>query len=230
MTVPASARAGVLLCILGIAFAAVRPAGASSVSSLLSAAEHDTNTVRTLQHHDVIQETSGNVSVHAVITGLEDEVRNREHDFETVTATGKLANGKTKTVHYTLEVIFMNGHTYFRTTLAKNKWQKHSGLTLTDPYSGITFHRARTTVAFQSSIHFMSVGGSPTHLQAQQTKAGVRSTYEVWLSNGRTPYVTRELTKYASTKKGHGTGSTETTYGPFNRPIVILPPTSQGSA
>jgi len=183
-----------------------------------------------MQHHDVIQETAGSVTVHAVIRGLEDEVRNREHDFETVTATGKLANGKTKTVHYTLEVIFINGHTYFRTTLAKNKWQKHSGLTLTDPYSGITFHRARTTVTFNSGVHFTSVAGSPTHLKAQQTNAGVTTNYQVWLSNGHAPYVTRELTTYVSTKKGHATGSTETTFGPFNKPIVILAPTSQGSA
>lgn len=230
MTIPASARVGAVLCALGIAFATTFPASASSVSSLLASAEHNTNTVRTLQHHDVIQETAGSVSINAVVTGQEDEVRNRERDFETVTAKGKLASGKTKTIHYTLEVIFLNGHTYFRTTLAKNKWQKHAGLTLSDPYSGITFHRARTTVTFQPALHFTAVGGSQTHLQAQVAKSGVRSVYQVWLSNGATPYVTRELTKYASSKKGHPTGSTETTFGPFNKPIVILPPTSQGSA
>ena len=222
--------AAVAGCLILAAADSAHASTAASVNSILASAEHDTNTVHTLIHHDVITEKTASVSVVAKITGEEDEVRNREQDTEVVTATGKQSNGKTKTIHYTLEVIFMNGTTYYRTTLDKNKWQKHSGMKIADPYSGVDFARARTTVKFGSNVHFAPVSGSKYHFRAQTTSKNVASTIQLWVTSGHTPYVQRELEVYHRTKGTALSGSQATTFGPFNKTLVILPPISGSSA
>src|SRR5438309_562666 len=90
----------------------VRPASsvhaASAIQALVAKAERDTNTVRTLVHHDKMTITATNGSVKVTAHGTEDEVRNREQDFESV-QVARRASGKVSTLAYTIDLIFMNG-------------------------------------------------------------------------------------------------------------------------
>ena len=76
--------------ILGVALPAVlagpsrHVSAASSLQALVSQAEHNTNTVRTLVHQDTDVVHSGNITLKMTARGAEDEVRNREQDYESV--------------------------------------------------------------------------------------------------------------------------------------------------
>ena len=79
----APAVAGIMLGASLAIQPAARPVdAASSAQSLLAQAEHNTNTVRTLVHHDQTTISSATATLKATTVGSEDEVRNREHDFE----------------------------------------------------------------------------------------------------------------------------------------------------
>jgi hypothetical protein len=205
---------------------------ASSVQALLAQAEHNTNSVGTLVHKDQTTITSPVAILTATTTGSEDEIRNREHDFESVTLTGRGKNAS-KIQHYTLDVIFINGMTYYRTSLLQNnKWQSRRGSSLEDPYTGI-FKRARTTVTFPKSYVFKLVGTSAgqTQLRAAFTnsKTNVTGTIDLWISGGSKPYIAREVQDYHSIKGAKGTGHVDSRFGPYDGPLVILAPTTQGS-
>ena len=124
-----------------------RPAiAATDVKTLVTQAIHNTNTVNTIVHHDQTTVVSGSSHLQETASGSEDEVRNLEQDSEVVTATAKGSNGKAQTVHYTLDVIFIKGYTYYRSSLQKNQWTRRKGTTLTDPVTNGVFKRARTKV------------------------------------------------------------------------------------
>lgn len=214
--------------------ASLRPArttqAASNAQSLLAQAEQNTNSVSTLVHKDQTKITSAAAVLTATTTGSEDEVRNREHDVESVTLTGRGKNAS-KSQHYTLDIIFINGVTYYRTSLLNNNaWQSRKGTSLKDPYTGV-FKRARTTITFPKSYVFKQVGtsGGESKLQAAYSEKGVAGTITLWISGGSKPYIVREVQDYHSTTALKGSGHVDSRFGPYNGSLVILAPTTQGS-
>lgn len=203
---------------------------ASSVQALVAEAEHNTNTVSTLMHRDENTITTRDLSVTVSARGSEDEVHNREHDYESVTVKGRGPTGKVQSLHYTVDIIFMNGVTYYRTSLLHNQWKTHKGMTFPDPYTG-GWKRGRTTVSFPKTTTFREVGtsGGETHLQASFSQAATAGTVDLWISGGTKPYVVREEESYHATKGTSGSAHVQVMFGPFNTPLVIQSPTTQGS-
>lgn len=223
---------------LGLAWMGQPVDAASSVQTLVAQAEHNTNTVRTIVHREQSIISASGVTVKVNAHGSEDEVRNREQDYESVTVTGKDSTGKVKSVHYTVDIIFMNGYTYYRTPLVQNnQWKKQKGMSFADPYTG-GWQRGRTTVPMinspksQFKLNFQEVGvsGGETHVRSVASNASETGTVDMWISGGSTPYVVREVDSIRSTKKSSpGSVHVQSSLGPFNSTVVILPPTSQGT-
>ena len=229
-------RAGTIAAVLaGIAVTAFIPPAhsteaSSSVQALIATAEHDTNTVKTLVHHDVVTRMGATWSVQVTAHGTEDEARNREQDYESVIVKQTKA-GKTTTMSYTVDLIFLNGSTYYRTSSAPTQWKTQKGMTFPDPYTG-GWKRGRTTVALPAGLVFTVVGtsGGETHVHATNATKTVAGSFDLWITAGATPYVAREDMMYRSLKKGSpGTFHVRISYGPFNSAVNITPP-AQASA
>ena len=203
---------------------------AAGTSQLLQKAIQDTNTVRTLTYTDRTSVKTKTRSVDALIRGAEDEVQNREHDYESVTVTTAGQNNATpSTLHYTADVIFVNGKTYYRSSRQGNQWKVQSGTAWADPYTGGGFRRGRTKVQFSPNFKFTEVGGTAggeTHVRALVTARTGSATVDLWISSGSTPYVVREDEKVQVTapQSSAGTETVRFDFGPFNRPLNIQPP------
>jgi hypothetical protein len=207
---------------------------AAGVQALVVQAERNTNSVGTLVHQDQQTRITAGGNVVYTATGSEDETRNREADSESVTVTAK--TGRIKTLHYTADILFLNGKTYYRTSLTSNKWQSQSGTTFSDPYTG-GWKRGRTTVPFDNQFKqlskFQEIGstGSRTHVRAtfSDTKNAVTGSIDMWISSGAKPYVVRELLTEHPVK---GTGSLKlnVVFTSFNTPLVITAPAKSGNA
>jgi hypothetical protein len=227
-----SQSAAALLLAVPAILVGVRQAGAASnVQALVARAAHDTDSVRTLIHHDQDTTTTRAVTVKVSAEGIEDEVHNREHDYESVDVTARNTRGKTQRLHYTADLIFMSGKTYYRTSLNGNKWQSRKGMTFSDPFTG-GWQRGRTTVTVLKGVVFRELGvsGGETRVAAAYSTSNSTGSIVLWISGGSTPYVVREEQLYHTTKGTLVSAQVQITFGPFNSPIVITAPGSQGSA
>lgn len=213
-----------------------RRAEAATGLQLLAQAERNTNTVRTLSRYGSQTVTQPNSTITLTLRGTEDEVRNRETDSEAVRYSGKTSTGKPRVVRYTLNIVFMNGKTYFRTSLARNKWQTSRGMSVRDPYTGVGWRRARTTVptiaALVKGITYRVVGtsGGLTHFRGSFKKPPIAGTDDLWVSGGARPYVVREIQRYHSTTKLRQNVVSIDNFGSFNAPVLITVPTKQAGA
>jgi hypothetical protein len=187
---------------------------------------HDTNTVRTLIHNDKITITTKDATVKVTSRGEEDEARNREQDYESVSVQGRARNGTQQKLHYTVSIIFLNGQTYYKSSLSHNGWQMHPGTTFQDPFTG-GFQRGRTTVPFSPTTKFAQVGhtgSGGTQMHGTFHKSTYSGTEDLWISAGKTPYVVRDEVTYQYTTGGQAKLHRVTTLGPFNRPLNIQAP------
>jgi hypothetical protein len=194
------------------------------VQALLAQAVRDTNTVHTLIYTSTSTQTTANTRVIITSRGEEDEVQNRERDQESVTAEMRQSNGQTKKIHYTADIIFLAGHTYYRTSLQSNTWHSRSGMRICDQVIGTCWQRTRTTIKLSgATLH--QVATSSTHLQGPVKVKGGTGTVDVWLSDGSKPYVTRVVQTGTATVQGQKVESSVTTnYGPFNQSLTIAKP------
>jgi hypothetical protein len=203
---------------------------ASSLQTLVATAERNTNTVRTLVHHDKFSSTGPGGSVTVSAHGTEDEVRNREQDYESVHVIRRASNGKVSKLNYSVDLIFLNGSTYYRTSAAPTLWKTQKGMKFPDPYTG-GWQRGRTTVTIPTTLAFKSLGTSngQTHVHASVSIKNTAETVDLWITTGSKPYVVRQDLARHLTKGGTGSDSTQVTFGPFNSPVNIQPP-AQASA
>lgn len=203
---------------------------ASALPALIATAERNTNTVRTLVHHDQMTITAPGGSIRVSSHGTEDEVRNREQDYESVHVTRRAAGGKINTLHYTVDLIFMNGLTYYRTSSAPTQWKSQKGMTFPDPYTR-GWKRGRTTVTFPASLVFKDAGtsGGQTHVHAPFATSTVAGSVDLWITTGSRPYIVRQDLAYHATKGPSGSEVSRIKFGPFNRAVNIQPP-GQASA
>jgi hypothetical protein len=202
---------------------------ASAIQALVAKAERDTNTVRTLVHHDKVTITAANGSVKVSAHGTEDEVRNREQDYESVHVTRR-ASGKVSKLAYTVDLIFMNGSTYDRVSTAPTTWKTQKGMSFPDPYTG-GWKRGRTTVTIPTTLAFKSVGtsGGQTHVHAAFSNKTSAGTVDLWITTGSKPYIVREDIAFHSTTGTPGSETSQIRFGPFNSNVNIQPP-AQASA
>ena len=203
---------------------------ASSMQTLIATAERNTNTVRTLVHHDQMTITGPAGSVIVSAHGTEDETRNREQDYESVHVTRRTAVGKVSTLNYWVDLIFLNGSTYYRTSSAPTLWKTQKGMTFPDPYTG-GWKRGRTTVTLPTSLVFKDAGtsGGQTHVHASLSTKTTAGTVDLWITTGSKPYVVRQDRAYHATKGTSGSVHTQVKFGPFNSDVNIQPP-AQASA
>lgn len=203
------------------------PTHASSAQSLLNRAVRDTNTVRTLVYTTKSVETGKNLSLTINMEGAEDEVANRERDRETVTAVARTPQGGKRTVHYTLDIIFMSGKTYYRDSLQNKAWQSRSGMKFADSFSGVSWQRGRTTVG-DWTLPLKLVGAVTSNgaeFKGRTSKAAQQLPLQVWVSGGAHPYVTRQVITADKTVQGqHLHYVQQQQFGPFNQPISIAQP------
>ncbi|MGH2442678.1 MAG: hypothetical protein ACRDFX_05905 [Chloroflexota bacterium] len=200
-------------------------AAPTDASSLLASAVRNTNHVRTLVHHDTIRTTVPRGTISSTITGREDEVANREDDIEHVTVHLPDSKGTLKTLHYTIEVIFLHGKTYARSSLAGNTWKSGKGMTFVDPFTG-GFRRGRTKMIMpKGGVRTIGKSGSTVHVRGTYVQGKSRGPIDVWYTTGSVPYVSRE--RYAVTRGSgakHQVTIIDTHMGPFNQAVVIQPP------
>lgn len=224
--------AAVMIAGVPVVSGSVRPAhAAGDVTALVTTAIHNTDTVNTLIHQDsrTLKARGGTLVFHG--RGTEDEIHNREQDYESVSVKSKTAAGKVQSLHYTADIIFLNGMTYARISLNQNKWVSRKGSKFADPYTG-GWQRGRTTVAFPKStskFQQVSVSGGQTQVHATFAGTGVAGTVDLWISGGATPYVVRQLMTEHSAKGPAASEQLDIRYGPFNVPVVIVAPAKQGS-
>lgn len=202
---------------------------ASAIQALVAKAERNTNTVRTLVHHDKVTITAANGSVKVSARETEDEVRNREQDYESVHVTRR-ASGKVSKLAYTVDLIFLNGTTYYRLSTAPTTWKTQKGMTFPDPYTG-GWKRGRTTVTTPASLAFQTVGtsGGQTHVRASFSNNTSAGTIDLWITTGSKPYVVREDLALHSTTGTRVSQTSQIKFGPFNSNVDIQPP-AQASA
>jgi hypothetical protein len=229
-------RAVPLVLAAAVAFATtavIAPmAHAAGVAALVAKAESDTNSVKSLVHHDSTVAKNPNITISFTATGQEDELHNREQDHEDVHVRGYDSKKKLHTLHYSADIIFLGGKTYYRvSTLNKNAWQTANGMKFNDPYTG-GWKRARTKITLTKAAVFKAVGisGNQTHVRATISTARVTETDDLWISGGATPYVVKEQIVQQSKKVKGATSTFTSTLGNFNIPLVIQSPTAGGGS
>jgi hypothetical protein len=219
--------AAALALLPGQAIPAVQ--ASTSVQPLVTQAIKNTNSVHTLMHHDTNSISSAGITVKFTGTGSEDEVKNREQDYESVSVTGKTSAGKTVNLHYTADIIFLNRMTYYRISapIQNNTWKTLKGMVFNDPYTG-GWRRGRTTVIVQKGAVFNQVGvsGGLTQVRATVTLKTEVDTVDLWISSGSTPYVVREVFDAHSTQGPTASRHFDINFGPFNTPLTIQAPST----
>lgn len=211
-------------------FPAPNAHAASAIQTLIATAERNTNTVRTLIHHDQVTITASGGTVQITAHGTEDEVRNREQDYESVHVVRHATGGKVSKLSYTVDLIFLNGSTYYRTSAAPTQWKTRKGMTFPDPYTG-GWKRGRTTVSFPTTVVFKDAGtsGGQTHAHASFKTATTVGTVDLWMTTGSKPYIVRQDVAFHTTKGTSGSETSRVMFGPFNSDVNIQPP-AQASA
>jgi hypothetical protein len=206
----------------------LRVQAAPSTDALLARAVKNTNAVRTLMHHDTSLLTTTQGSVSMTARSAEDEVKKREHDFESVTVHGQNSAGQVKSLHYTMEMIFMNNRTYYRSTLNHNTWDERSGMKMFDPYTG-DWQQGRTTVPWPKKPRFTQIGpttGGQIHVRSPFSSAnGGQGTLDLWFTTGAAAYVVRAVEDLRYTKT-RARQHIQMIFGPFNQKIDIEPPST----
>ncbi len=198
--------------------------------SLLATAIHDTDTVKTLQYSDQFVEHFSNGTLTTLVQGQEDEARNREQDRQTVVERVKNSKGKTVTGAYAVNVVFLNGETYYQHPLMKDKtWRTRKGMSFNDGIA--VFKRGRTIVKYDkpfAGVHLAPAGtaaNGETRFQGRVTKGGLTGTIDVFVSKGTMPYVAAVTEAYTEKIKGKIVKvQGRMLYGPFNRALNITAP------
>jgi hypothetical protein len=199
-------------------------AAGSGMPSLVARALQNTNSARTLVHRDQSVLTTPMGTVKTGGQGTEDEVHGRKHLQESIAVAITGADNKVRKEQYTVELIFVPGLTYYRTSLAP-RWSQQKGAAFADPYTG-GWEQGRTTVTLPPGSRFR---GTITHggqTQAHFTFANHtdKGTVDLWIAGRGTPYVVREEETLYAVSGPSGNEHLRIDFGSFNRPVRIVPP------
>lgn len=208
-------------------------ASATDAQALLNRAAANVNRVRTLSYVQHNTQSSSTVHLVTVMHGQEDEVHNREQDREEVTLSARDAKGHVKHIHYTLDIIFVAGTIYWRSSTKPSVWTHKRAVVFRDPFTQVSWQRKRTTVDVGGLSHFavLSNGAQGTRVEGQLVKGGQSVKHDFYLSGGSNPYVVKDILTASQVIQGKKVqAKTETDYGPFNATIVIVAPSTTSGA
>jgi len=208
-------------------------ASASDAQALLNRAAADVNRVRTLSYVQHNTQSSSSVHLATVMRGQEDEVHNREQDREEVTLSARDAKGHVKHIHYTLDIIFVGGTIYWRSSTKPSVWTHKRAIVFRDPFTQVTWQRKRTIVEVShlSQLAVLSSGAQGAHIEGQLVKGGQSVKHDFYLSGGSNPYVVKDVVTASQVIQGKKVqAKTETDYGPFNTTLVIVAPSTTSGA
>lgn len=231
MTAFISPRALLRACLLGIlALGGWHRPSHVFAASLLTTAIHDTDTVKTLQYSMEIVQRFSNGTLTSIVQGKEDEVRNREQDHQAVVERVKNKKGKMVTAAYSVNVVFLNGETYYQHPLLKDKtWHTKGGMAFSDGIS--KFQRGRTTVNLGgpfTGVHLVPAGtasNGDARFHGRISKKALSGTVDVLVSRGKIPYVASVAESVTQQVKGKMvTSQSRIVYGPFNQTLNITSP------
>jgi hypothetical protein len=217
--------AGLIALAAGTFFVNISPASAAGPS--LQRAVANTDAARYYHEADTIRTSEGGVTVSQTSTEQYDQKHNRESDM----ASFVVSRPGTKTERYSVAVIMMNNHTYYRSTLNKAGWKVKSGYGYADPNSGQSWVRAPLSFASLAHAKISAQGAAPGgtyHLQFQAPKSATVKTSghaDVWISTRGTPYIVHYAENLTATEKGKtATQVLDTRLTKFNRPVTISAP------
>jgi hypothetical protein len=197
---------------------------AAAMPALVSRALQNTNNVRTLVRRDqsVLTTPIGTVTTRG--QSKEDEVHARKQVQESVSVAISGADGKVHNVRYTVDLIFVPGFTYYRTSLAP-RWARQKGTAFADPYTG-GWEQGRTTVSLPGGTRFRGARVRAGQTQAHFTFANrtARGTLDLWIAGRATPYVVHEAETLNSVSGPSGSERLQIDLGGFDRPVSIVLP------
>ena len=227
----------VLVCLGVLVLAPVQlqssVASAADAQTLLSRAATNVDRVRTLSYVQHNTQSSSTVHLATVMRGQEDEVHNREQDREEVTLNARDAQGHVKHIHYTLDIIFVGGTIYWRSSTKPSVWTHKRAIVFRDSFTQVTWQRRRTTVnvSHVSHLAILSTGVQGTHIEGQLVKGGQSVKHDFYLSGGSSPYVVKDVVSASQVIQGKKVRAvSETDYGPFNKTLVIVAPSTTSGA
>lgn len=110
--------------------------------------------------------------------------RTRQCPRQTVIRRARTKQGKLETRAYVVNVVFLNGQTYYQHPLKDKTWRAQKGMTFKDGIA--SFRRGRTTVNF-NGVNFTTAGpasNGDAHFHAHVAKNGLSGTVDVLVSRG----------------------------------------------
>jgi hypothetical protein len=167
-------------------------------------------------------------SMHRVLHNEYDNAHDREQDHAEYTITTRTL-GRTKTLRYTLDLIMLDGRTYYRSSLHDRSWKVKKGYGYTDPASGDHWIRSGLNYSFILRYKPVLVGHTGNQLEYQIRVPGRpypgRFTYDIWIDAGSHPYIVRVFNYGGYTKNGQRfTIRHDTRLSDYNRPLDIRAP------
>lgn len=156
-----------------------------------------------------------------------DEVHNQQSNQANFAVTSHTTTG-TRTVRYSVDVIFANGNMYYRSSLDKNQWHLRKGATeYIDPLSRVHWKRGRYVLYTLSKRPFQVITSSPNvaHVRVDDSNGYYKGMVDVWVVRGATPYVIREYDRGNGVEEGLRVQvQFHDHFTSFNRPLHIQIP------
>jgi hypothetical protein len=218
--------AAATLAIAAVATGSPR-AAAASTSSPLRQAIFNTNSALSYRQDDTGKSILGDLRMSEKSWEVYDQRHNRERDHAEIT----LAVPGKKTQHYYVDVVMLNNHTYYRSSLGSAGWKVQKGYGYTDPVSGQRWFRSPLNFAYLEQSPIASQGRAANgtyHVRFRsQSSKKVKATggQDVWISTRGKPYIVRYTINVAATVKGkHASQVEDTRLSKFNQPVSISAP------
>lgn len=224
----ATGYAGPVVSILLYAFLSGGAAGAVALDRQLPMAVHDTDTAASYVESTVDTSSTPGQTIHRVLRNEDDLAHNRGRTHAEYTITTR-TGGRTRTIRYTLDLIMLDGRTYYRNSLHDKTWKVKRGTEYTDVASGD--HWVGGGLSFSGMLRYRAylVAHTSGQLEYRFQAAGKpypgHFTVEVWVSAGSHPYILRVLTVGGYIKNGQRhTDHRDTRLSDYDRPLDIRAP------
>jgi hypothetical protein len=200
---------------------------ASTASPLLQKAIVNTDTAKYYRETDMLRTSAGGVSVSQTSTEQYDQKNNRESD----TASFVISRPGKATQRYSVAIIMMNNHTYYRSTLNHAGWKVQAGYGYADANSGQRWVRAPLSFASYARVPISAQGTAPDGTYHVQFRAHSSPTVkltghaDIWISTHGAPYIVHFGEQLTAISKGKTASQVQDTrLSNFNQPVAISAP------
>lgn len=200
---------------------------ASAAGPSLQKAIINTDSAKYYRETDTLRTVEGGVTVSQTSAEQYDQQNNRESD----TASFVISRPGKATQRYSVAIIMMNNHTYYRSTLNQAGWKVQAGYGYVEPNSGQRWVRAPLSFASFAHTPIAAQGPAPDgtyHVQfPTRSSPTVKTTghLDIWISTRGNPYIVHYGEQVTATAKGKSASETEDTrLTNFNQPVTISAP------